>query len=138
MLFGYRKDKPEIKNTILSSILSRCEEILYFAAATNFGVKKPEMFLARFRHVIFMCGSNANGFFPDFNPLPRKDKGIVYSTLGIKVLKALIRPDKRQEPRLGLSITTAVAAGIAAVLLKYITWKKQQGRDPEILRKLKT
>jgi hypothetical protein len=138
MSFGYRKDKPEIKNAILSGVLSRREEILYFAAAANFGVREPEMFPARFGHVISMRGSNANGFFPDFNPPPREDEAIVYGTLGVEVPGASIRPDGRQEPRSGSSIATAVAAGMAAVLLEYATWKKQQGGDPEILRKLKT
>jgi hypothetical protein len=85
-----------------------------------------------------MRGSNANGFFPDFNPPPRDDEAIVYGTLGVEVPGASIRPDGRQEPRSGSSIATAVAAGMAAVLLEYATWKKQQGGDPEMLRKLKT
>jgi hypothetical protein len=138
MSFGYRKDKPEIKKAILGGVLSRSEKILYFAAAANFGVREPEMFPARFASVISMRGSNANGFFPDFNPPPREDEAIVYGTLGVDVPGASISPDGKQEPKSGSSIATAVAAGMAAVLLEYATWKNQEGGDSEILRKLKT
>jgi len=138
MSFGYRKDKPEIKKAILGGVISRSEEILYFAAAANFGVREPEMFPARFSSVISIRGSNANGFFPDFNPPPREDEAIVYGTLGVDVPGASIRPDGTQEPKSGSSIATAVAAGMAAVLLEYATWKTHGGGDLEILRKLKT
>ena len=136
--FGYKKDKPKIKKAILGSVLSRSEKILYFAAAANFGVREPEMFPARFASVISMRGSNANGFFPDFNPPPREDEAIVYGTLGVDVPGASIRPDGKQVPKSGSSIATAVAAGMAAVLLEYATWKMQEGGDSGILRKLKT
>jgi hypothetical protein len=138
MSFGYRKDKPVIKNAILRGVISRSEEILYFAAAANFGVREPEMFPARFGSVISLRGSNANGFFPDFNPPPRENEAIVYGTLGVEVPGASIRPDGKQEPKSGSSIATAVAAGIAAVLLEYVTRKTQKSDDSEILRKLKT
>lgn len=138
MSFGYRKDKPEIKKAILGGILSRSEEILYFAAAANFGVREPEMFPARFPSVISMRGSNANGYFPDFNPPPRANEAIVYGTLGVDVPGASIRPDGKPELKSGSSIATAVAAGMAAVLLEYATWKTHSSGDLEILRKLKT
>ncbi|KFY79163.1 hypothetical protein V499_01822 [Pseudogymnoascus sp. VKM F-103] len=138
MSFGYRKDNPEIKKAILGGVLSRSEKILYFAAAANFGVREPEMFPARFASVISLRGSNANGFFPDFNPPPREDEAIVYGTLGVDVPGASISRDGQQEPKSGSSIATAVGAGMAAVLLEYATWKKQEGGDSEILRKLKT
>ncbi|KAF2786666.1 subtilisin-like protein, partial [Melanomma pulvis-pyrius CBS 109.77] len=138
MSFGYRKDRPEIKKVILGGVLSRSEEILYFAAAANFGVREPEMFPARSPHVISMRGSNASGFFPDFNPPPNESEAIVYGTLGVDVPGASIRPDGKQESKSGTSIATAVAAGIAAVLLEYVTWKTQESCDREILRKLRT
>lgn len=137
MSFGYRKVKPEIKKAILDGVLSRSEKILYFAAAANFGVRESEMFPARFESVISMRSCNVNGFFPDSNPPPREDEAIVYGTLGVDVPGASI-PDGKQEPKSGSSIATAVAAGMAAVLLGYATWKAQEGGDPEILRKLKT
>ena len=138
MSFGYRNNKPEIKKAILGGVISRSEKILYFAAAANFGVREPEMFPARFASVISMRGSNANGFFPDFNPPPREDEAIMYGTLGVDVPGASIRPDGKQEPKSGSSVATAVAAGMAAVLLEYATWKTQEGGDSDILRKLKT
>ena len=138
MSFGYRQENPEIKKAILNGVVSRSEKILYFAAAANFGAREPEMFPARFAHVISLRGSNANGFFPDFNPPPREDEAIVYGTLGVDVPGASIRPDGKQELKSGSSIATAVAAGMAAVLLEYATWKKKEGGDSDILRKLRT
>ncbi|KAJ6157218.1 hypothetical protein N7497_006103 [Penicillium chrysogenum] len=138
MSFGYRKDQAQIKREIFNGLLSRDEEILFFAAAANSGVREPEMFPARLAHVISMRGANAKGYFPDFNPPPKPGEAIIYGTLGVDVPGASIHPGVYLETKSGSSIATAVAAGMAAVLLEYASLKCQEGQNSAIIRKLKT
>jgi hypothetical protein len=138
MSFGYRKDQAQIKREIFNGLLSRDEEILFFAAAANSGVREPEMFPARLAHVISMRGANAKGYFPDFNPPPKPGEAIIYGTLGVDVPGASIHPGVYLETKSGSSVATAVAAGMAAVLLEYASLKCQEGQNSAIIRKLKT
>lgn len=124
MSFGYVSDRMAISKAIRSAMNDRNESIVMFAAAANSGANQRELFPARHESVISIRGTTSNGGFPDFNPPRNRHDGTVLGTLGLEVPSAsLSSHDITQEYMSGTSVATAVAAGIAGILLGYVYGK---------------
>lgn len=121
MSFGYTDDQPCIREAIWDSIYHRRESITYLAAASNSGSNDSEAFPARLNSVISVRATDSHGQFEVFNPPRRNLEKNAIGTLGRDVPGAwkseYNATDKYSS---GTSVATAVAAGLAAVLLGYV------------------
>lgn len=121
MSFGYAHDQPCIRESIRKSLDYRKESIIYLAAASNSGSNDCEGFPARLESVISMRATNSEGQFQDFNPPRRRHHENAIGTLGRDVPAAWKGDyDGTVQYSSGTSVATAVAAGLAAVLLGYV------------------
>lgn len=128
MSFGYTEDQPPIREAIRKSIDLRDESILYLGAASNSGSNDGEAFPARLPSVISIRATNSEGQFQDFNPPLRRRLENAIGTLGCDVPGAWKHDfDGTAKYCSGTSVATAVAAGLAAVLLGYV--QTQSGRE---------
>jgi subtilisin family serine protease len=120
----YVNGTPLISNAISSALHARNQRILFFAAAANEGGNQPEMFPANHAQVISVRGTDDKGWLARFNP-PRGSTGIDgVMTLGQDVPGAALSKDaattgEGEVCRSGTSVSTPIAAGIAARLLCY-------------------
>lgn len=119
MSFGFANEQPCISDAIRKAIYDRGGSVLLFAAASNYGANDREMFPARDDSVISIRGTNADGDFENYNPPKRDDESLVFGTLGLDVPSAWPNSDG-EEYKSGTSVATAIAAGIAGILLGYI------------------
>jgi subtilisin family serine protease len=128
MSFGFSHEihvngTPLISNAISNALHARNQRILFFAAAANQGGNQPEMFPANHAQVISVRGCDDKGWLAPFNP-PRGSTGIDgVMTLGQDVPGAALSQDAARGQgevcRSGTSVSTPIAAGIAALLLGY-------------------
>lgn len=105
---------------------------MIFAAASNLGGSKLELFPAKHPSVISIRGTNNKGKHEDFNPSlpedPHKRNHDVFGTLGVQVPTANRRSHSQQfSPRNGTSVATAIAAGIAGIVIGYINIHDTKG-----------
>ncbi|KAH8433753.1 uncharacterized protein LDX57_011387 [Aspergillus melleus] len=136
MSFGFADKQPNISKAIRKALDKREESIIFFAAASNFGANEREMFPAYLDSVISVRGTNANGNFEDFNP-PRSEREVaVFGTLGVDVPAAGLAADEVYKS--GTSVATAVAAGIAGILLAYVNSKSGIYAFDDVKKKLST
>jgi len=121
MSFGYSDHQACIANAIRDAVSASNESVLFFAAAANFGANEAEMFPARHRCVISIRGTNSTGRFEDFNPPPGSNEARVLGTLGLDVPSACLSHQPGIDVCMkGTSVATAVAAGMAGMLLEYV------------------
>lgn len=133
MSFGYAKDQPNIRRAIRNATADRDDSILFFAAASNYGANEKEMFPARLESVISMRATNGTGEFAEFNPPCGLTEGKVLGTLGVDVSCVGLSKDGEEVYQSGTSVATAVAVGIAALLLEYV-----EGKDRDLQIKMRT
>jgi len=111
-----------ISNAISDALSHRNQNLLIFAAASNLGGSKHELFPAKHQTVFSIRGTNTKGKHEEFNPcLPELEEGEVFGTLGVEVPasnRGKLAPQYIN--RSGTSVATAVAAGIAAIVVGYI------------------
>ncbi|KAM0454211.1 hypothetical protein ACHAPV_008481 [Trichoderma viride] len=138
MSFGFKEEQPCISRAIREVMYERDDSILLFAAASNYGANEQEMFPARYESVISIRGTNANGDFEDFNPPRNQNEEMVYGTLGLDVPSAGLSDDNEEVYKSGTSVAAAVAAGIAGLLLGYISNRSEKATFPELNKKLRT
>ncbi|KAL9618679.1 MAG: hypothetical protein Q9160_006646 [Pyrenula sp. 1 TL-2023] len=138
MSFGYADEQPAITGAIYESLYRRHGSVLFFAAASNYGTNEKEMHPARHESVISIRGTNSNGDFEDFNPPRSYNEGIVIGTLGVDVPSAWISDYDDEVFRSGTSVATAVAVGIAGVLLQYVRSISSAGAFHNANKKLGT
>ncbi|KAK4169925.1 hypothetical protein QBC43DRAFT_306849 [Cladorrhinum sp. PSN259] len=125
MSFGFDEEifvngEPAISNAISEALKVRNQRIIFFAAAANEGGNQPEMFPAKHPYVISMRGTDDKGWLQRFNPPPDYDGASCFMTLGQDVPgAALDRNGGGEVCKSGTSVSTPIAAGIAAMLLGY-------------------
>lgn len=143
MSFGFDHEilvdgKPAISNAISEALRIRDQQILFFAAAANEGGNQPEMFPANNPQVISIRGTDHRGWLQRFNH-PKGNTGIdCFMTLAQDVPGAGLSRDGGNEVcKSGTSVSTPIAAGIAAMLLSYARLygddlKRFQGDKPAL------
>jgi hypothetical protein len=119
MSFGFPDEIPLIGKTITEVELRRDNRILFFAAASNSDGNRKEMFPANHDSVISVRETNSNGAFSDTNPPVDPYGSAVFGTLGQNVRSAWLRNVDGDLPKSGSSVATAVATGIAAMVLAF-------------------
>lgn len=119
MSFGFSDEVPLISKTINEIHLQRDSRILFFAAASNSGGNRKEMFPASHDSVISIRETNGNGAFSDTNPPVDPFGPAVFGTLGSQVRSAWLRNVDGELPKSGSSVATAIAASIAAMVLNF-------------------
>ncbi|KIW21359.1 hypothetical protein PV08_01939 [Exophiala spinifera] len=117
-----RVDKNRAISNAISEALAHCNQnLLIFAAASNRGGSKRELFPASHGSVFSIRGTNTKGKHEDFNPSLPSRGGEVFGALGLDVpTENRGRSPPYQTNRTGTSVATAVAAGLAAIILGYI------------------
>ena len=125
MSFGFEEDScvdgiPVISNAISDALKARNQRIIFFAAAANEGGNQAEMFPASHPQVISVRGTDDKGWPQRFNPPRGKDNSRCFMTLGRDVPAAGLSRDGGAEVlKSGTSVSTPIAAGIAAMALAY-------------------
>jgi Subtilase family len=132
MSFGFSKEMPDVSRAIWQAVLDTNDAILFFAAAGNDGGNGGEKFPANHQSVTSIRGTDSQGYFATFNPPRSRHETVVYGTLATDVPSAWLRDHLGEMHKSGTSVATAIAAGIAAILLGYIG-----GKPPGTLDKLK-
>lgn len=117
MSFGFSEEILSIHKAIIDAERDKDRKILFFAAATNDGLNKPEMFPAFHESVISVRGTRYNGeFVLQYNPLQWKHKtGLKYGTLGQKVACGWY-PGRLVKS--GCSVATPIMVTFAATLIR--------------------
>lgn len=136
MSFGYIHDQQAISKAIRNAINNRNDSILFFGAAANFGANERELFPARHESVISIRGTNSNGVFQAFNPPRNPRENMVLGTLGLEVPSASLSRETGDVHGTGTSIATAIAAGIAGMLLGYVSNKSSKSTYQTVRNKL--
>jgi hypothetical protein len=132
MSFGFQEEplidgQPLISNAILTALTSPGQRIVFFAAAANDGGNQPMRFPASNPTVIAVRSSDTLGHGAGFNP-PReitKLDGIM--TQGQHVPGVGLRQKPGLDTKVymsGTSVSTPIAAGIAAMVQQYIRLKR--------------
>jgi subtilisin family serine protease len=141
-------EKRWVANAISRALDVRDQKLLFFASASNYGGGTRELFPARHPGVFSIRATDHSGTHQSFNPsLPEGVSTTVYGTLGVGV--PTLRRNGIQTPvvRTGTSPATAIAAGIAALIIAYIntsdhgaSWDdvKTQAGYERLLQKLST
>ncbi|KAK8092843.1 hypothetical protein PG999_014430 [Apiospora kogelbergensis] len=117
MSFGFESDILEVSMAIREAELHKRGKILFFAAASNSGGNMREMFPARDDAVISIRQTNAHGSFLDTNPPVDPYGPAAFGTLGSSVPSAWLSNVDGEVAKSGSSVATAIAAGIAAMML---------------------
>ncbi|KAL0943204.1 putative subtilisin [Colletotrichum truncatum] len=117
MSFGFQDEVPIITHAITKAMLERQGNIIFFAAASNSGGNRREMFPANLDHVISIRETNTRGAFSDTNPPVDPDGPAVLGTLGREVPSAWLSSVEGEIAKSGSSVATAVATGIAAMIM---------------------
>ncbi|KIW22421.1 uncharacterized protein PV07_12308 [Cladophialophora immunda] len=118
-----------ISNAISHALSHRNQNLLIFAAASNRGGSKRELFPAKHPTIFSIRGTNTRGEHEEFNPsLPKRGEK-VFGTLGLEVPASNRgRPKPHYSHRSGTSVATAIAAGFAAIIIGYINIHDNEGR----------
>ena len=135
MSFGFPDKQPSISKAIRKAVNDHDDSIIFFAAAANSGLNEAEMFPARHECVISIRATNSNGAFQDFNP-PRN--GAVVGTLGLDVPSSGMSHEIGDVYRKGTSVSTAVAAGIAGMLLGYVESNAGRSTYGDVRKRVQT
>ncbi|KAL6808590.1 peptidase S8/S53 domain-containing protein [Trichoderma camerunense] len=123
MSFGFPASDNEAYKQISEAIeevkMKRDGKIIFLASAGNSGVYEDETFPATHPSVISIRATNSLGTFMNTNPRNKSESSVVFGAVGDD-----IPPDLQQfRPEVslpGTSAATAVAAGIAAIMLGYV------------------
>ncbi|OQU98196.1 Fungal specific transcription factor domain-containing protein [Cladophialophora immunda] len=118
-----------ISNAISHALSHRNQNLLIFAAASNRGGSKRELFPAKHPTIFSIRGTNTRGEHEEFNPsLPKRGEK-VFGTLGLEVPASNRgRSKPHYSHRSGTSVATAIAAGFAAIIIGYINIHDNEGR----------
>jgi len=115
-------DGSLVISNAISEVLGRQNQmVLFFAATSNDGSRSHDFYPANHKHVFSIRATNADGRHQGPNAALPESGEAVFGTLGNEVPTASIRKTAQETPRSGSSPATAIAAGLAAVLIGYIT-----------------
>ena len=121
MAFGFPDEIPIITRALLEAQLKRNNKLIFLAAASNSGANRRETFPAALDTVISIRETNHLGAFSDSNP-PVDPRGpIVFGTVGKDVPSAWLSTMAGEIPKSGSSVATAVAAGLVAMILEFVS-----------------
>ncbi|KAM0470203.1 hypothetical protein ACHAPX_010089 [Trichoderma viride] len=145
MSFGFPVSDEEACEKISEAIeevqKTRSRRIIFLASAGNSGVYDEETFPAAHPSVISIRATDSLGAFMKTNPANRSEDSVVFGAIGDDMpprLQCFCPP----MPLPGTSAATAIAAGIAAIMLAYVLVLPQVVNIDEngrgILRKLWT
>lgn len=118
MSFGFPSHVQSIQNAISRANIHK-KSVTFFAAANNDGINSREMFPANIGgSVLSIRGTNVHGSFEQkFNP-PKSSSEAVFGTLGLNVSSDWTGQAEARSMS-GSSVATAVAVGIASLLVEY-------------------
>ncbi|KAK5635063.1 hypothetical protein RRF57_010775 [Xylaria bambusicola] len=123
MSFGMFNEHKNISDAINKVTKERDGSVLFFAAAGNQGIKK-ENFPASHGDVISIYATNSEGAFLDSNPSQPDDGPKLLGTYGADIPSSIRNEIQTHFPdadlSAGSSIATAIAAGVAAMMLSYV------------------
>ncbi|KAI0515128.1 S8 family peptidase [Xylaria bambusicola] len=127
MSFGMSNERKQkcrnISDAIDKVTKERDGSVLFFAAAGNQGIRK-ENFPASHGDVISIYATNSEGAFLDSNPSQSDDGPKLLGTYGAEIPPSITDEIRTHFPdadlSAGSSIATAIAAGIAAMMLSYV------------------
>ncbi|KAJ2985363.1 hypothetical protein NUW58_g5571 [Xylaria curta] len=118
-----RKECEAISEAIEKVTAERDGSVLFFAAAGNSGIKK-ENFPASHKDVISIYATNSDGGFLESNPSQPEDGPKLLGTYGTDIPLSITKEIRMLFPQIdlsaGSSIATAIAAGVAAMILSYV------------------
>jgi hypothetical protein len=145
MSFGFPVSDEEACEKISEAIeevqKTRSRRIIFLASAGNSGVYDEETFPAAHPSVISIRATDSLGAFMKTNPANRSEDSVVFGAIGDDMpprLQCFCPPMSLP----GTSAATAIAAGIAAIMLAYVLVLPQVVNIDEngrgILRKLWT
>ena len=124
-------------NTKISEAIEKVEKkVLMFAPASNDGTNADRTFPAKHRNVLCIYTSNGDGVISNRNPRPQVGD-LNFSALG----EFVEAPHANQavERFSGTSVATAVAAGIAALVLEFTRQPLVKDQEPiQGLKRLNT
>ncbi|KAI0541388.1 peptidase S8/S53 domain-containing protein [Xylaria digitata] len=112
MPFGFRQRQESITKAVYQAYN---KDVIMLAAASNDGSLERMAFPARLNQVLCVCSADGYGTSSLFNPLPNMAEDN-FTILGERVLSAMLGGDRIRKS--GTSVATAVAAGIAALVLQ--------------------
>jgi len=120
MSFGWVKEakvdgKDVISDAILAARLKR--KILFFAAASNYGASRSELFPAQHEIVSSIRATDTFGTPAFFSSPP--GNSIAFGTLGLDVPCARLSSTQDEISMSGTSMAAPIAAGIAALVLGF-------------------
>jgi subtilisin family serine protease len=133
MSFGWEEEHHNKTETVVLDAIAyalgkRHHNLLFFAAASNYGGGHSELFPACSSTVFSIRATDADGVHEHCNPELVRDEWVV-GTLGAGVPTK--EKDHREIGRTGTSVATAVSAGLAAIVIGYINIhgdQKSRGR----------
>ncbi|GAW27214.1 putative S8 family [Rosellinia necatrix] len=118
-----KKEYKAISDAIDKVTKERDGSVLFFAAAGNSGIRQ-ENFPASHEHVISIYATNSDGDFLGSNPSQPHDGPKLLGAYGTDIpsfIKEEIQtPFPKADLSAGSSIATAIAAGVAAMMLSYV------------------
>ncbi|ETS76363.1 hypothetical protein PFICI_11750 [Pestalotiopsis fici W106-1] len=121
MSFGFNEHVREIRTSLIAAERMKKNQLLLFAAASNSGANLPEMFPACCDSVISIRQTDRYGAFSVENPPMNLRDAYVYGTLGRRVPSSWSLPETGEVAKSGCSVATAIAAGIATMILTHAT-----------------
>lgn len=110
-----------ISNAIAEVLQKQDQKVLFFAATSNDGSRSRDFYPAKHEHVFSIRATDADGYHRGPNAaLPESGK-VVFGTLGHEVPTASTGKTAQAIVRNGASPATAIAAGLAAVVIGHMT-----------------
>jgi hypothetical protein len=139
MSFGFvREHRAAPISTAINDVLHvQKRKTIFLASANNKGATERETFPASHKDVIAIRSTNTLGGFEDTNAPKSSRDGFALGTLGVNVPGAGLPPDL-ECLETGSSVATAIAAGMAGVLLAYVESRAGESEQEAVKDRITT